>query len=602
MPSRMARLFAGLALLLLACFAASAARAQAPIALHDQPGRIELSGPVRAWVDASGDATVGEVSRGAHGVAFEAAPADTTYRLGAHGALWLHLRLQRGAPERQDWVLEFPMPVLDRVTVYQIDEGGWRGETAGDTLPVETWEEAGRYPFFRIEIEPGQVRDIYVRIRHATATNFPMVLDTTAVHSRHQQMEYLALGTAFGALLLLIAGCLARGIAYRDAMFGWYAGYAALTGLAVSAYTGVAAHLLWSGLGVPGDSAMPVLACAAAAAAMLFMRNIFALRRPFPRLDRLIFWLAVAAFVAAPATAVLPKAITAVVVSACIVAGTLVALLVGIVCWRRGDPVAKWVVAAYLPMCIAVGLSVLRVFGVVPLSVGGQYAVVAAMTLEVPLLLVALFIRSRDRHSAEIREQALSTHDALTGLLAPHLFHDRLRQVVGRYRRGGEQAAVMVIDLVNHGRIHQVFGTAVAEQSLLRSVIKLRRLLRDVDTVSRVGEARFGVILEGASSRSSVTERASRLIAAGLMPLPGLKPDVTLQFHVAALMLDERPMEAEEIQQALDDKLARMSARTRRPIRFVDAGTPPSSEPESMFAPDADAEPPSPNLAPLRQP
>ena len=602
MPSRMARLLAGLAVLL-ALFAADA-RAQsapAPIELRDLAGHFEVREPVRAWVDVRGDATLDQAIRGG---AFQAAPADTTYRLGADSALWLHLRLQRGPLERQDWVLEFPVPVLDRVTVYQSgDDGGWLGETSGDTLPVHSWAEAGRYPFFRIAVEPGQVRDVYVRIRHATATNFPMVLHTMAAHGRHQQLEYLTLGTAFGALLLLIVGCLARGIAYRDPVFGWYAGYAALTGLAVAAYTGVAAHLLWSGIAIAGDKVLPVLACAAAGAAMLFLRNIFALRRPFPRLDRLIFWLAIASFVAAPLTTLLPKGVTAVLVSACIVAGTLIALLVGILCWTRGDPAAKWVVGAYLPMSVAVALSVLRVFGVVPLTIVGQYAVVAAMTLEVPLLLVALFIRSRDRHSAEIREQALSTHDALTGLLAPHLFHDRLRQVVARYRRGGEQAAVMYIDLVNHGRIHQVFGMAVAEQSLLRSVIKLRRLLRDVDTVSRVGEARFGVILEGASSRSSVTERASRLIAAGLMPLPGLKPDVTLQFHVAALMLDERPMEADEIQQALDEKLARMSARTRRPIRFVEAEPQPSSEPgpeSSMFAPDVDAETHSSGLATLR--
>jgi GGDEF domain-containing protein len=84
---------------------------------------------------------------------------------------------------------------------------------------------------------------------------------------------------------------------------------------------------------------------------------------------------------------------------------------------------------------------------------------------------------------------------------------------------------------------------SVAEQSLLRSVIKLRRLLRDVDTVSRVGEARFGLILEGVTSRSSVTDRAARLIAAGLMPLKGLKPEVTLQFHIAAVLMDERNME-----------------------------------------------------------
>jgi GGDEF domain-containing protein len=140
----------------------------------------------------------------------------------------------------------------------------------------------------------------------------------------------------------------------------------------------------------------------------------------------------------------------------------------------------------------------------------------------------------------------------------------------------------MYIDLVNHGRIREYFGAAVAEQSLLRSVIKLRRLLQDVDTVSRVGEARFGVILEGASSRSSVTERASRLIAAGLMPLPGLKHDVTLQFHVAALLLHELPVEADDVQALLAEQLARMSPRTRRPIRFLSSPGRPAEGPDSM--------------------
>jgi hypothetical protein len=152
----------------------------------------------------------------------------------------------------------------------------------------------------------------------------------------------------------------------------------------------------------------------------------------------------------------------------------------------------------------------------------------------------------------------------------------------------------MYIDLVNHGRIREMFGSAAAEQSLLRSVIKLRRLLRDVDTVARVGEARFGVILEGASSRSSVTERAARLIAAGLMPLPGLKPDVTLQFHVAAVLLNERPLAADEVDAALGGQLSHMSPRTRRPIRFIQpeqaaAGdTPPETAQDSLYAPDID--------------
>jgi GGDEF domain-containing protein len=134
----------------------------------------------------------------------------------------------------------------------------------------------------------------------------------------------------------------------------------------------------------------------------------------------------------------------------------------------------------------------------------------------------------------------------------------------------------------------------VAEQSLLRSVIKLRRVLRDVDTVGRVGEARFGLILEGVTSRTSVTDRAARLIAAGLMPLPGLKPDVTLQFHVAAVLLRERRVEPREVEESLAELLGSMSPRTRRPIRFL--------KPEDTLpAPlDTDSELPDDALQPAR--
>jgi len=216
-------------------------------------------------------------------------------------------------------------------------------------------------------------------------------------------------------------------------------------------------------------------------------------------------------------------------------------------------------------------MSVVRMYGWLGVSFGTQYAVVVAMAIEVPLLLVALNIRSRERHGAQIRELALSTQDALTGLLAEHLFHDRLRQVVARYKRDGDNAAIVFIDLVNYPQIKSQFGSAVAEQSLLRSVIKLRRLLRDIDTVSRVGEARFGLIIEGVASRIAVTDRAARLIAAGLMPLKGLKPEVTLQFHIAAALLEERSAEPHELTSALDELLGSMSSRTRRPIRFLEA-------------------------------
>jgi len=560
----MARLVAG-CLALLWCLQAAATPT---IVLRDELPRVDAQPLAWTWVDPRGDASLAQLVRNTD-TTFLAPNPGALQRLPPQGALWLHLRLQRGAKERQGWMLEFPMPLLDRVTVYQLEQGQWRAESAGDTLAVNSWPEPGRYPFFRLDLPPGESRDVFVRIQHGTPADFPVELATEAHHMQQAQLDYLGLGLAYGTLALLIAACLAMSWAYRDPGFAWYAAYAALTTLAVVSYTGVAGQFLWPGFGLLGDAPSTMLASAALGGAVLFVRKTLALRRRLPWLDRLTLALGLLGLALFLLPVITAKAFHIPVVGTYLCVAGLWALLVSAAAWWRGDDVAPWVLAAQFPLVAALVLSVTSALGWADLAFVSPSLIVVAMAIEVPLMLVALFIRTRDRHSAEVRAQALSTHDALTGLLAPHLFTDRLRQVVARYGRNEENAAVMYIELVNHASIRADFGSAVAEQSLLRSVIKLRRLLRDLDTVSRLGEARFGVILEGVGTRASVSERATRLIAAGLMRTPGLKPDISLQFHVAALLLNERPMEAEAIQDALAGQLAHMSPRTRRPIRFI---------------------------------
>ena len=238
--------------------------------------------------------------------------------------------------------------------------------------------------------------------------------------------------------------------------------------------------------------------------------------------------------------------------------------------WKRRDVIGLWVFAAFMPMALATLVVLSSVLGFVPASWLSRYGLMVGLIIEVPLLLIALNLRSRERHSVEARAQALPSQDALTGLLTATIFQDRLKQIVVRAKRHKEPAAVVYIELVNYRYIKKNWGLAVAEQSLLRSVIKLRRILRDVDTVGRVDEACFGLILEGVSSRTPVTALAARLIAAGLMPLKGLKPDVVLQFHVAGVLLCERAGSELDIDQDLSALLRNMGARTRRPIRFLE--------------------------------
>jgi hypothetical protein len=127
-----------------------------------------------------------------------------------------------------------------------------------------------------------------------------------------------------------------------------------------------------------------------------------------------------------------------------------------------------------------------------------------------------------------------------------------------------------VVNVINLRHIRESLGDEAAEQCLLRAVIKLHRVLRDVDPAGRIGPARFAMLMEGVTSRQEVHERLVKLIASGLIPVQGLKPDVTLQFQAACVLLHENPLEPNKAMERLETMLGEMSPRTRRPIRYLE--------------------------------
>src|SRR5207245_4586291 len=109
----------------------------APTVLRDEQGTLDAQPSSLAWVDTRGDATLEQVLETP--ALFQPAVPGAAHRLPRQGALWLQLRLERPDAARQDWILKLPMPVIDRVTVYQREASGWRAETAGDTIAVNRW-------------------------------------------------------------------------------------------------------------------------------------------------------------------------------------------------------------------------------------------------------------------------------------------------------------------------------------------------------------------------------------------------------------------------------------------------------------------------------
>jgi GGDEF domain-containing protein len=549
--------------------ASVASVASAPVVKLDESHAQFEFAERRAWIGPAGRATISSVAAGR--VALGTVGHAAVLPLERGRTMWMQLRLQRAAAASHHWILEIPMPLLDSATLYEREPGGrWVSRTAGDHYRVDTWPEVGRYPFFRLDLDDEALHDLYLEVEHGTPLSLPLRLVTAAEHDRLMRLEYLGLGMAFGALLLLTAWSISRAWRLQDPVYAWYSGYALLNMLTVGAFTGIASHLAWGNMTWWADASPGCLALLAGGSALGIVRSV-------TEIVTRSRWLGLTSQVAGWAGPLLAVAYLfmdrragAATAGAYLLVVTVLAQCAAVVTWRRGDPVGRWMTLGSVPLAIAVIVSIARVFGWLEASWFTDYVLVLALTIDLPLLLGAINSRSRERRGARLRQLASASQDPLTGLLKLKPFSAHLTQALLRYHRRGEGAAAAIVELANHGWIKSSLGPEAAEESLLRAVIKLRGIVRDVDTTGRVGEARFGLILESVNTRAAVSQVASRLIATGLMTDAERPDDPPLQFHVAASLLAEASGNAQELLDGLASLLGTMSVRTRRPLRFLE--------------------------------
>jgi diguanylate cyclase (GGDEF)-like protein/PAS domain S-box-containing protein len=114
-------------------------------------------------------------------------------------------------------------------------------------------------------------------------------------------------------------------------------------------------------------------------------------------------------------------------------------------------------------------------------------------------------------------EQALTrlTHyESLTGLPNRSLLTDRLNHAIARADRSGTLLAVMILDLDNFKEINDALGQAVGDQVLTEAARRLQSCLRSSDTLARLGDDEFAVLLEGVADYDEVAHVAQRLLGA----------------------------------------------------------------------------------------
>ena len=120
-------------------------------------------------------------------------------------------------------------------------------------------------------------------------------------------------------------------------------------------------------------------------------------------------------------------------------------------------------------------------------------------------------ITEQRRSEAKIAHMAL--HDTLTALPNRALLNERLGELLARGRRG-EVVAIHILDLDHFKHVNDTLGHPIGDKLLQIVGDRLRALVRDTDTIARMGGDEFAIVQVALSQVADATSLSQRVIAA----------------------------------------------------------------------------------------
>ncbi len=537
--------------------------------LTDQTAAFEVSTPVLAWIEPGRTASVEQAA--AQGTFSPTAPG-TLYELNSQNTLWIKLPVRSYPEGHTAWSLNIPLTSVDVVVLHQQTRNGqWVSQSGGTEAAGQAPSKHGLYPEFDL-LEPADSKtSIYLQIRNISAVNVPLRLAPTHLRDGQRIAESSALGLVLGCVLSLTLLSFFRYAEHRNRIDFLGGAYSMGVILTIASLNGVTLGMLWlSPITWPPFSSHACMAITMGVALFL-LRDAYAMSTRHRRYDPVLVSVALLALASPLSLLLLERASANLILSSLTLLAALVGFVGAALTLRFRSRIGWLLFAAYALQFLGVLRLIVEAWAWVPVWWEFRYLISLTYALSVPLLVYALSRATHDRKELVVRANHLPNQDALTGLLTREAFLSQYKDAYRRVADDGAPVALVLVSLINHQHIRQAFNDTTAEQCLLRAVIKLHRLLRDVDPAGRVDTARFALLLEGVADKDALNNRMVKLIASGHIPIPGLVPQVTLQFHAACVLLHHHLLPTDQVLPALEALLQEMTPRTRRPIRFLEA-------------------------------
>ena len=132
---------------------------------------------------------------------------------------------------------------------------------------------------------------------------------------------------------------------------------------------------------------------------------------------------------------------------------------------------------------------------------------------------IAVFSDITDAKKAQETIEHQAAFDSLTGLPNRSLTMDRLSQMLNRCRRNNRLFAVMFLDLDHFKSVNDALGHAAGDELLIKTATRIANVLRDSDSVGRMGGDEFVVLLGDLASADDIIPIANKILSEVRQPL-----------------------------------------------------------------------------------
>ena len=290
-----------------------------------------------------------------------------------------------------EWMLELGYPQLDHVSVFVVYPGrGIMAMQSGDMLNLSNRPLGNRHIVIPLSFPQGEIKTVLVRVYHQANMIVPINLYSFDQFEKKNGLETLFLGIVFGMVLLGLLYSVWLFWQYRRGVFLFHCMFIISIGSYIASLNGLPAEWLWGSLPEMNNIQYFSSVFLCVFFSTQFSRAFLESDIWVPKLDRL---LAVGAYITvflAIMPFFLPGMILATLAFTAAPSLVVLATIVGVWTWKKGNPNGKLYLLSMLVLFITIFMMLFSALNLFPAGRWVNYQLQVALIVEVIVFTTAL--------------------------------------------------------------------------------------------------------------------------------------------------------------------------------------------------------------------